>query len=567
MIQHTSDGDRPARRATRYAAAGAFAAILLLAFSGLVAAPDGLSAASAAAPLRAPDETPGACALDAYEPNEELDQSVPLAADGVPRWHTFHHAGDVDWMRFDDLRDGGTYNVSTFDLGPGTDTYMILYRANGEPVKSHDDVDSQLCITDPRGCASTITWKAEGSGPYYLIVRPLKFDPDLCPSYRIRAVGYGGYLPHIMWQPTWTPSATPTPTSTYTPSPTPTPTATLTPSATPTRTPTPTPTFGPSPTPTPSPTATNTPPDLGLTYPQAVAVDEARHVIYVASRDNDRVYMLDGATLSVLRSTVVPDQPWGIAFHPPTGKVYVGSWSTGTVTVLNRLTLDAIATIPVGPNPTWVESGGNRIRLVAYGSNSLVTIDPLTDTVVASHRLWRANGAWGLAFNEALGLTYVGSRDSKTISVVDANGFERTVIPAGRSVACEPFEMDFNPTLNRLYTVCDVEGIQADRVIVHAANGDQLTAVAEVTVGTAGPDTPGGEDGRGGVVVNRLTGSVFVSNAHDDTVSIIDGATNTVIRTVAVGRSPYGLGVDASMKRIYAANRLGNSVTLLVDPR
>lgn len=565
MTRNTRDGNRSAPRGGRIVLAGALAAILLVTLSGFVSAP--VAPRAAAAPLAAPHVTPDACTPDAYEPNEELDQSVPLATNGVPQLHSFHHAGDVDWMRFDGLRDGTTYNVSTFDLGAGTDTYMILYKANGEPVKSHDDIDGALCLTDPQGCASTITWRAEGNGPYYLFVRPLKFDPDVCPSYRIRAIGYGAYLPHVMWLPTWTPSATPTPTSTYTPSPTLTPTATLTPSpaptptATPTRTPTPTPTYGPSPTPTP------TPPDLGPTYPQAIAVDEVRHVIYVASRDNDRVYMLDGATLSILRSTVVPDQPWGIAFDAGTGKVYVGSWAAGTVTVLNRLTLATLATIPVGPNPTWVESGGNRIRLITYGANSLVTIDPATDTVVSNRRLTRANGAWGLAFNEALGLTYVSSRDSKTITVVDASGFERTVIPAGRSLACEPFEMDFNPALNRLYTVCDVEGLAADRVIVHAPNGDQLTAVAEATVGSAGPDTPAGEDGRGGIVVNRLTGSIFVSNAHDDTVSIIDGATNTVISTVATGRSPYGLGVDAAMKRVYAANRQSNTITLLVDPR
>lgn len=568
MRTDTRKGSRATGRVAHPAAAGALVTVLLVAFVGLVAA---LSLRDAAAASQAPGVVPLACAPDAYEPDQELTQARRLATNGVPQWHTLHGLDDADWLRIDDLRSGAFYNVSTFDLAGGTDTYMILYRADGEPVKSHDDVDGELCKTDPQGCASTITWQANGAGPYYLFVRSLTFVEGTCPGYRIRAVGYGGYLPHILAQPTLTPSATPTPTATFTASPTATPTATYTPSATPTasitptatatRTPTATPTEGPSPTPT------ETPPDKGLTYPQAMAVDAVRHVVYVASRDNDRVYMLDGATLSILRSTIVPDQPWGIAFHPGTGKVYVGSWATGTVTVLNGLTLDVVANVSVGPNPTWLEAAGNRIRLIVYGSNSLVTIDPSSDAIVGNQRLTRTNGAWGLASNEVLGLTYVSSRDSQTISVVDASGIERTVIPAGRSVACEPFEMDFNPSLNRLYTVCDVAGAQSDRLIVHAATGTQLAAIAEITVGSAGPDVPGGEDGRGGVVVNRLTGSVFVSNAYDDTVSVIDGATNTVISTVRVGRSPYGLGVDAPMKRVYVANRLSNTVTLVGDPR
>jgi YVTN family beta-propeller protein len=237
------------------------------------------------------------------------------------------------------------------------------------------------------------------------------------------------------------------------------------------------------------------------------------------------------------------------------------------VTVLNAGNLATIKTISVGPNPTWVEAGGNRIRLIAYGGNALVTIDPQTDTVERYYQLTRTNGAWGLAYNPNLDLTYVSSRDSKTITVIDSAYAERTVIPAGRSMACEPFEMDFNPTLNRLYAMCDEEGMLNDLVIVYQPNGAGLSAVAEVMVGSAGPDTPFGEDGRGGVAVNRVTGSVFVSNAYDNTVSVIDGNRNVRIATFTVGSNPFGLGVDTGLGRAYSANRWSNSISVVGDPK
>jgi len=277
--------------------------------------------------------------------------------------------------------------------------------------------------------------------------------------------------------------------------------------------------------------------------------------------------MIDGITQAVLRSEVVPDEPWGVAFYGPLNKVYVASWTTGTVTVLNATTLETIKTIPVGPNPTWVEAGGNRIRVIAYGINSLVVIDPATDTVVRTHALGRTTGAWGIAYNPNLDLTYVTSRDSKTITVVDANFEERTIVPAGRSTTCEPFEADFNASLNRLYTVCDVEGQLNDRVIVHQPDGDGLVAVAEIIVGSAGPDTPVGENGRGGVVANPLTGSVFVSNADDDTVSVIDGTIEKVIDTVAVGDNPFGLSVDTGTQRVFVTNRSSDNLSVFSDPK
>jgi YVTN family beta-propeller protein len=195
-----------------------------------------------------------------------------------------------------------------------------------------------------------------------------------------------------------------------------------------------------------------------------------------------------------------------------------------------------------------------------------VVIDPSTDKVVETHHLTRTNGAWGLAYNANLGLTYVSSRDSQTITVLDGAFNERTVIPAGASTKCEPFEMDFNPTLNRLYTVCDVEGQMNDRVIVHRASGEYLTAVAEVTVGSAGPDTPEGEDGRAGVSANPITNSVFVSNGYSNTVSVIDGATNQVISTNRVGNGPFGLAIDTGTKRVFVANRFSDNVSVLTDP-
>ena len=510
-------------------------------------------------PSTTPSPTSCICSADAFEPDDLQIDAKPLVPGGPAQQHSFHVGGNLDWYRLEGLRPGLTYNVSTFDLRGDVDTIMILYDQVGNTVDSNDDRDWVLCSVDREYCGSEITWGPTSIGPYYLVVRSLTYSECDCPRYQIQATRLGRYLPLVMFQPTPTPSPTPTATATHTSTPTLTATQTPTPTQTPTATLTPT--YGPTPTPT------ATPRDTGMRYPQAVAVDSARHQIYVASRDNDRVYQLDGTSMEVANSTIVSDQPWGIAYYAQGNKVYVGSWSAGTVTVLDAATLAYIKTITVGPNPTWVETAGNRIHLIAYGTNSLVVIDPATDTVTATHHLGRTVGAWGLAYNSNLNLTYVGSRDSKTITVLDASYTEKWIVPAGRSTQCEPFELDFNPVLNRLYTVCDVEGQQNDRVIVHQPSSDGLISVAEIVVGSAGPDVPQGEDGRGGVAANPGTGSVFVSNAYDDTVSIIDGETYQLLTAIRVGDRPFGLAIDTETNRVFIANRLSNDVSVLADPK
>ena len=85
------------------------------------------------------------------------------------------------------------------------------------------------------------------------------------------------------------------------------------------------------------------------------------------------------------------------------------------------------------------------------------------------------------------------------------------------------------------------------------------TVVATVTVGN-NPQ---------GVAVNPSTNRIYVVNAFfDNTVSVIDGATNTVVATVPVGNSPWDVAVNPSTNRIYVANAVDFAGTggLDVDP-
>ena len=50
------------------------------------------------------------------------------------------------------------------------------------------------------------------------------------------------------------------------------------------------------------------------------------------------------------------------------------------------------------------------------------------------------------------------------------------------------------------------------------------------------------------IVYNPWVKDIYVSNVDSDTVSVIDGGTNTVIKTIPVGDSPYVLEYNPSNK-------------------
>jgi YVTN family beta-propeller protein/predicted outer membrane repeat protein len=88
---------------------------------------------------------------------------------------------------------------------------------------------------------------------------------------------------------------------------------------------------------------------------------------------------------------------------------------------------------------------------------------------------------------------------------------------------------------------------------VSVIDGPTNTVTATVTVG----DSPQA------VAVNPVTGQVYVANAGDTTMSVIDGATNTVTATVTVGESPQAVAVNAVTGQVYVANINSNNVSVI----
>ena len=81
----------------------------------------------------------------------------------------------------------------------------------------------------------------------------------------------------------------------------------------------------------------------------------------------------------------------------------------------------------------------------------------------------------------------------------------------------------------------------------------QVTVVDTIVVG----DSPFG------VVVNPQTNRIYVANSGSDNVSVIDGSGDSVIATIGVGDYPIGVGVNPQTNRIYVANVLSDNVSII----
>ena len=98
---------------------------------------------------------------------------------------------------------------------------------------------------------------------------------------------------------------------------------------------------------------------------------------------------------------------------------------------------------------------------------------------------------------------------------------------------------------------------------VYVANaGDNTVSVIDVATRTVTATIPVGA-APNGVAVDPGAGIVQVANSSDGTVSVIDVATGTVTGTIPVGTEPVGVAADPATHTAYVANYGDNTVSVI----
>jgi YVTN family beta-propeller protein len=152
-------------------------------------------------------------------------------------------------------------------------------------------------------------------------------------------------------------------------------------------------------------------------------------------------------------------------------------------------------------------------------------------------------GVAGIDANQTTGSIFVaheGFVSGQTVGIVDDIGV------ATIAVGTKPVGVIVNTTTNKIYVANS--GSNDVSVIDGASN----SVVATITDPNAVAPVA--------VAVNSTTNTIYVANSQSNNLTVIDGATDSVTATITVGTSPSGVDVDTQTNFIYVANA-GNSQT------
>jgi hypothetical protein len=116
------------------------------------------TATSSRTPTRTPTLTPSVPG-DPYEPDDTCASARTISTDGTTQTHTFHIAGDPDWVKFTAAANK-TYVIQTSNPGTYSDAVLFLYDAcNDAPLGSDDNAFGQTV---------RLEWDIEAAGTYYV---------------------------------------------------------------------------------------------------------------------------------------------------------------------------------------------------------------------------------------------------------------------------------------------------------------------------------------------------------------------------------------------------------------
>jgi len=286
----------------------------------------------------------------------------------------------------------------------------------------------------------------------------------------------------------------------------------------------------------------------------------------------------EGPVAATISGTIkVGTAPSGVAVDPTANKIYVTNFGNvqspaspcastdDSVTIIDGATVststiaDGIGFESKNPLALAVDSANHRVYVIVQVNTGSIqwpypcdsSFKPSYLAVVSGTTFTLAGFPVGLGGLRGIGVDaltneiYVGYVNPNTGApspeVVAAINGSSNAIASWVTLGGAPAALAVNPATNKTYVAL------AGEIDVIDGATNSLTKVADVSA-----------VGRNVLAVNPSTNTIYMANSQSGNLSVIDGETDSITATIALGTTPSGVDVDPQTNFIYVANA-GNS--------
>ena len=275
----------------------------------------------------------------------------------------------------------------------------------------------------------------------------------------------------------------------------------------------------------------------GVLDPVVVSPDGTR--AYVGNRESNKVSVIDTPSSTVIGDISI-SQPWGIALSPDGTRAYATNFDLGFVSVIDTDGLAVIDTISVDSYPAYITISPDGTRLYVGHSASISVIEVASRKVIGTIAV---SGWPGIVVSPDGTRVYVGTAviDTVTYTVIGQIAIEGEVKG-----------MALSPDGALAYIAADYETFFSKILVADTVS---FTVIETLDVERSSFQIAITPDGAYVCAINLASASV----------SVLDTAGLTMIRTISVRSFPWGIDFSADGSRAFVCASDG-TVSVIAIP-
>ena len=327
----------------------------------------------------------------------------------------------------------------------------------------------------------------------------------------------------------------------------------------------------------------------------AISADGRR--LFVVCEGSSEVRIVDTQSGKVITNVPVGHQPRGIALSADGRQIYVTNSWTDNVSVIDTTALKVLGSLPTGAEPTGIvaDRSGHTLYVANRLSDDISVID--TRSGQETKRLVAGRGASYLALSPDGKWIYCTHIYPNRGAFRSQPTSEITVIDTARQIVVERKQLHniagaFHVAVSRDGRLGVVAQLRPKNLIPLAhvehgwAFGDSLTLFGPDISGVV--QIPLDELDRyyalpWGVAITPDKSKIFVTTANSESITVIDiskllgtvrsrptpfvndlsASADYIVTRIHVGHNPRGVMLSPDGKRLYAANRLDDSLSVI----
>jgi YVTN family beta-propeller protein len=177
--------------------------------------------------------------------------------------------------------------------------------------------------------------------------------------------------------------------------------------------------------------------------PAGIALDDARHRLYVVTKENNALYVLNTSTRAIITTVALGAEGYACLLSPDRRELYISCWGSDTLKIYDTQKDDFIGAVSVGDNPNDVclTRNGAFLFVANANDNSVSVVDLKTKRVIETLNTAlypdAPSGSTpnGVALSEDDRTLYIANADNNCLAVFDVStpgsSRSRGFIPTG----------------------------------------------------------------------------------------------------------------------------------------